>query len=75
MTSLRTLNTNQTAIIETVIGENNHAMRLLALGFTPGSEVSLFKGSILGGPRVFSVQGSRIALRDYDAALIHVSVN
>jgi|GEM_PF-1047037 len=75
MTPLNTLSSDQTAIIETVVGNNEHAMRLLALGFTPGSEVSLFKGSVLGGPRVFTVQGSRIALRDYDAALIHVSVN
>jgi Fe2+ transport system protein FeoA len=75
MTPLSTLSSNQTAIVQKITAEKDHAMRLLALGFTPGSEVSLSNGSILGSPRVFMVQGSRIALRDYDAGLIHVSVN
>lgn len=75
MTPLTTLCTNQRGVVEMIAADNEHTMRLLALGFTPGTEVSVCNGSIFGSPRVFTVQGSRIALRDFDAGLIHVSVN
>ncbi|NDC82961.1 ferrous iron transport protein A [bacterium] len=72
MSVLSQLAIHESAIIENVGGDSSHAMRLIALGFTPGSVVSAVKESVFGGPRVFSVHGGDIALREFDADLIHV---
>ncbi|NBV41762.1 ferrous iron transport protein A [bacterium] len=75
MKTLNMLTVEQVGTVESISGETEHAIRLLALGFTPGSEVTIFKKTIFGGPCVYSVQDSKIALRSNDAALIHVSLN
>lgn len=44
----------------------------MELGFLPGNEVIPGKRAPGGGPRVFRVDGSEVALRDETAAHLHV---
>ncbi len=66
---------DQTVTIATVTGDQNTIVRFYALGFIPGAPVTLFNKTAFNGPKVFSIQGSKIALRETDAQHIHVSFN
>ena len=48
------------------------AVKLLILGFLPGSMISLIRKSPLGGAYYFDVNGNRIALRKNEAEAIVV---
>jgi ferrous iron transport protein A len=48
------------------------ALRLMELGFIPGSEIVAGKAAPGGDPRVFRVDGSEIALRRETAACLHM---
>ncbi len=52
--------------------DNQIAVKLLILGFLPGSEISLIRTSPLGGAYYFDVNGNRIALRKNEAQAIIV---
>ena len=52
--------------------DNNIAVKLLILGFLPGSVISLVRKSPLGGAYYFEVNGNRIALRKNEAEAIVV---
>ena len=49
------------------------AERLNDLGFWPGTEVSVLRRALLGGPVAFFLQGYRLALRRDEAARVVVS--
>ncbi len=51
------------------------ARRLMELGFLPGHEVIPGKRAPGGGPRVFRVDGSEVALRDDTAARVYIRRN
>ena len=53
--------------------DNNIAVKLLILGFLPGSLISLVRKSPFGGAYYFNVNGNRIALRKKEAETIVVS--
>ena len=48
------------------------ARRLMELGFLPGNEVVPARRAPGGGPRVFRVDGSEVALRDETAARVYI---
>lgn len=48
------------------------ARRLMELGFVPGTEVVPGRRAPGGGPRVFRVDGSEVALRHETAARLHI---
>ncbi len=75
MQTLRELKPNQSAKITSLDGDSAHAMRLCALGFVPGAIVNVFKATLMGGPSIYQLQDSKIALRSTDADAIHVSLN
>lgn len=49
--------------------------RLRQMGLTPGSEISVVRGSILGGPIVVNLGTSLIGLRLEEASYIQVIEN
>jgi ferrous iron transport protein A len=48
------------------------ARRLMELGFLPGNEVIPARSAPGGGPRVFRVDGSEVALRHETAARVYI---
>ncbi len=49
-----------------------HRRRLLDLGFTPGARVRVYARAMFGDPRAYWIRGTRIALREEQAARIWV---
>ena len=62
-----------TARVVRVEGDDVIAERLNDLGFWPGTEVSVLRRALLGGPVAFFLQGYRLALRRDEAARVVVS--
>ena len=62
--TLADLPTGQRCIIDHLDLPEDVARRLMELGFLPGNEVVPAKRAPGGGPRVFRVDGSEVALRD-----------
>jgi len=69
---LADLPTGQRCIIDRLELPDDLARRLMELGFLPGNEVIPGKRAPGGGPRVFRVDGSEVALRDATAAKLFV---
>jgi ferrous iron transport protein A len=53
-------------------GDEDMARRLMELGFLPGNEIVLSRKAPGGGPRVYRVDGSEVALRQETAARLYV---
>jgi ferrous iron transport protein A len=70
--TLADLPTGQRCIIDRLELPDDVARRLMELGFLPGNEVIPGKRAPGGGPRVFRVDGSEVALRDDTAARLYV---
>lgn len=70
--TLADLPTGQRCIIDRLELPEDVARRLMELGFLPGNEVIPGKRAPGGGPRVFRVDGSEVALRDDTAARLYV---
>ncbi|HTU48547.1 MAG TPA: FeoA family protein [Bryobacteraceae bacterium] len=70
--TLADLPTGQRCIIDRLELPDDLARRLMELGFLPGNEVIPGKRAPGGGPRVFRVDGSEVALRDATAAKLFV---
>ena len=66
--TLADLPTGQRCIIDRLDLPEDTARRLMELGFLPGHEVIPGRRAPGGGPRVFQVDGSEVALRDDTAA-------
>lgn len=65
------LNLNETAEIS-CLSDSCH-LRLMELGFMPGTTVTLVNKLPFGGPLTFDVEGCKIAMRRDDASAISVS--
>ncbi|MFT3924833.1 MAG: ferrous iron transport protein A [Myxococcales bacterium] len=63
---------HQVARIVSVGGARPVRRRLLELGLTPGTEVTVVGVSPLGDPLELSVRGSRVSIRKKDALEIEV---
>jgi Fe2+ transport system protein FeoA len=70
--TLADLRSGQRCIVDRLELPEELARRLMELGFLPGNEVSLGRRAPGGGPRVFRVDGSEVALRRETAARLFV---
>jgi ferrous iron transport protein A len=70
--TLADLPTGQRCIIDRLDLPEDTARRLMELGFLPGNEVVPGRRAPGGGPRVFRVDGSEVALRDDTAARLYL---
>ncbi len=70
--TLAELPTGQRCILDHLDLPEPIARRLMELGFVPGTEVVPGKRAPGGGPRVFRVDGSEVALRHETAAKLFI---
>ncbi len=70
--TLADLPTGQRCILDHLDLPEDTGRRLMELGFLPGNEVVPGKRAPGGGPRVFRVDGSEVALRDDTAARLFI---
>ena len=70
--TLADLPTGQRCIIDRLDLPEETARRLMELGFLPGNEVVPGKRAPGGGPRVFRIDGSEVALRDDTARRLYL---
>lgn len=71
---LADLREGEAAIIEQIDLSGELALRLMELGFLPGTSVTAARSAPGGDPRVFQVDGSEIALRRETAAHLTVKM-
>lgn len=70
--TLADLRTGQRCILDRLDVPDDLAQRLMELGFLPGNEVTLGRQAPGGGPRVYRVDGSEVALRAETARHLYV---
>jgi ferrous iron transport protein A len=70
--TLADLQTGQRCILDRLDVPEEIGRRLMELGFLPGNEVIPGKRAPGGGPRVFRVDGSEVALREETAAHLYI---
>jgi len=70
--TLADLRTGQRCILDRLDLPEDVARRLMELGFLPGNEVVPGHKAPGGGPRVFRVDGSEVALREDTAARLYI---
>jgi ferrous iron transport protein A len=70
--TLADLSTGERCILDRLDLPDDAARRLMELGFLPGNEIVPARRAPGGGPRVFRVDGSEVALRDDTAARLYV---
>ncbi|HSU60557.1 MAG TPA: FeoA family protein [Bryobacteraceae bacterium] len=70
--TLADLQLGQRCILDRLDLPEDMARRLMELGFLPGNEITPGKRAPGGGPRVFRVDGSEVALRQETAARLYV---
>ena len=63
LASLVDLRRGDAAVLERIDLPDEDALRLMELGFVPGTQVTAGQAAPGGDPRVFQVDGSEIALR------------
>ncbi|MBF0621350.1 MAG: ferrous iron transport protein A [Magnetococcales bacterium] len=71
--TLADLKQGEKALIMDLKVDNSDASRLVALGIVKGAEVALDKKAPMGDPRIYSVVGYRLALRNDIAQRIVVA--
>jgi ferrous iron transport protein A len=70
--TLAELSTGERCILDRLDLPEDIARRLMELGFLPGNEIVPGRRAPGGGPRVFRVDGSEVALRDDTAARLYI---
>ena len=70
--TLDSLAVGKSAIIQTVGGKGALRRRLLDMGLTPGTEVTLYKTAPMGDPLELELRGYSLTLRKEDAAKIEL---
>ncbi len=70
--SLATLQPGQRARVAEVAAGGGLMLRLLEMGFVPGTPVTLVKKAPFGDPLEFQVRGCHVSLRAAEAAQIAV---
>ncbi len=71
--SLADLTTEQTMEIVGLLGDDVSKRRLMALGIVRGKKISLETMAPLGDPRIYSILGYRLTIRNDDARRILVA--
>lgn len=72
MRTMNTLAEGEKARISHIEAPWEIKRRLMEIGFTPGSLIQRLHRAPFGGPLVYSVRGTSIALREKDAECIAV---
>lgn len=70
--SITDLKIGESAIIDSVVGDDRLVKRLMALGYIEGTKVTLKKSAPLGDPIILNLRGFDLALRKKDAENIRV---
>lgn len=70
--TLADLPTGRRGILDRLDLPDDMARRLMELGFLPGHEIVAGKRAPGGGPRIFRVDGSEVALREETASRLYV---
>ena len=70
--TLADLPTGQRCVLDRLDLPDDIARRLMELGFLPGNEIVPGRRAPGGGPRVFRVDGSEVALREDTAARLYI---
>lgn len=70
--TLADMRTGQRCILDRLELPEDLARRLMELGFLPGNEVTLGRSAPGGGPRVYRVDGTEVALRHETARHLYV---
>jgi len=73
MLSLAQLQVGDSAEVVAVRGQGAIAVRLLEMGFVPGSKVSVVKAAPFGDPLELRVRGYHVSLRLAEAARVEVA--
>jgi len=71
-TSLSELRRGEHGILEKLDLPEDQALRLMELGFLPGTRIAAARSAPGGDPRVYRVDGSEVALRRETAARLKV---
>jgi ferrous iron transport protein B len=72
MATLDQLNVGEEVRVVAIHGEKRFRLRLLEMGLTPRTRVSIVRVAPLGDPLTLNVRGSRISIRKAEAANIEV---
>jgi ferrous iron transport protein A len=72
--TLDQLSEGQKAKVQKVNGEGPIRQRLLDMGLTRGTEVTMIKPSPLGDPVEYSVRGYKLSLRKAEAKMIDIAI-
>jgi ferrous iron transport protein A len=70
--TLAELRLGQRCILDRLDLPEDMSRRLMELGFLPGNEIILSRKAPGGGPRVYRVDGSEVALRQETASHLYV---
>jgi ferrous iron transport protein A len=70
--TLSELPTGQSALITALPYGRDGLTRLREMGMVPGTEVQMIRRAPLGEPIEISVRGSRLAMRNHEAAFIQI---
>ena len=73
VSTLGDLALNGSGVVTAVTGRGAVAQRLLAMGFLPGTPVSLVHVAPFGDPVTLELDGWRVSLRRSEAACVQVS--
>ncbi len=69
--TLDNLKTGKSAILTDIDSSQSLRPRLMEMGLTPGTPISIVRVAPLGDPIEIKVRGYRLSLRKNDAALIN----
>ena len=72
MTTLREIPVGGSAIVVKIHGEGATKRRIMDMGITKGTSISVRKGAPLGDPIQLTVRGYELSIRKADAELIEV---
>lgn len=70
--TLADLPDGQRCVLDRLDVPEDIARRLMELGFLPGNEIVPARSAPGGGPRVFRVDGSEVALREDTASRLYI---
>ena len=75
MKTLADLNVTEQATVAEVDGQDEITLRLLEMGLTPGTQVTLIGTAPLGDPLEFEIRGYRLSLRKSEATRVTIDTN
>jgi ferrous iron transport protein A len=70
--TLRDLKPGQKASVVSVLSNSAYRKRIVAMGITKGTEITMIKAAPLGDPIEIMVRGYQLSLRKDEAACIEV---